>query len=273
MAPAPSLTFKGPANAKRTSKPVVRLDPVVPRNRPASTSASTSTKQRRLSTDRDDDDAPRSPAKAARRARATEVDDEEDEIEMPVKKKKQKGNGAEGKGDKKAPTKPSKAVERDDEGSSSAPSVAHEERVSRETVDKRWKALSPSTFARLQERAKNVIDDSLRLVLRDSATDESVRASRKMINDFTDETEAALAAVVVPPLPSSLPQALKGKGKAKDDKVDLTKVLNEDDLRDQLTTMQNKLDAAEEDAEELEKELEKERRLLKRDKARLAKSG
>ena len=46
--------------------------------------------------------------------------------------------------------------------------------------------------------------------------------------------DTALAALAVPPLPSNLPQALKGKGKSKDGEIDLGKVLDEKTLRDQL---------------------------------------
>ncbi|GAA5896650.1 hypothetical protein JCM8208_004255 [Rhodotorula glutinis] len=263
MPPAPGLTFKGPANAKRTSKPVVRLDPVVPRIR--STSSTTANKKRRLST-ADRADASRSPDKAARRAAVSE-----EEKEVPVKKRKQ-DKGAEGKGDKKAPTKRVKTVEASDQGSSGH-RVPYEERVSRDTVAKRWLLLSTSTRTELHERAQSATEDVLEEVFVDKATGKSAQAARKALEAFTDEFDTALAALAVPPLPSTLPQALKGKGKSKDGEIDLGKVLDEKTLRDQLASMQDKLAAAEGDAAELELELEKERRLLKRDRARLAESS
>ena len=231
--PPQTLTFKGPAAPKRASKPVVRLDPIVPRTRPASASTSTEPKKRRLSTARDDS---RSPDKPARRARVSDDDEgkDEDELEIPVKKK-QKGKGVERvpEGDKKAPTKRVKAVEHD-EGSSTGASlfpapllsgaadvpvrdpagapVTHEERVSRDTVDKRWQHISASTSAVLRQRVQDVIEcvllspsmlsrrsvdaalwlararrDTLRKTWPGSATDKSRQAARKMLNDFTDE--------------------------------------------------------------------------------------
>ncbi|GAA5942976.1 hypothetical protein JCM3775_000220 [Rhodotorula graminis] len=250
MPPAPGLTFKGPAHPKRTSKPVVLLDPVVPRG---------ATKKRHPSSSRDDSPR-RSPDKAARRATAREDGGDEDEASA---KEKHKGKTAEAKGDNKAPTKRVKAapVEQDD-NDDSGPHVPQEERVSRDTVAKRWHLVSTSTRAELLERARSATEDVLEEVFADQAGHKSAHVARKALKAFTNEFDAALASLAVPPLPSNLPQALKGKGKDKGDRVDLCK-----------KSMQDKLEAAQGDADDLDLEIEKERKLLKRDKARLAHSS
>ncbi|BGP50853.1 hypothetical protein JCM10450v2_006779 [Rhodotorula kratochvilovae] len=256
-----SLTFKGPAQPTRTRKAPVTVDPIVPR-------ASKPVKKRRRSSGADSVVSRASTSSAGKKGTV---------VKRAANRPKRE-SGASDASEKKAPAKRRRRpepVEEDehesevgsDEGDD-APVRAYERRVSRDLVAKRWHLLS--SFARddlrfLVERAGR---DALDEVFPTGLSSKAAQGVRKTLASFADDFDTLLTTLPVPPLPTALAGAARGKGKARE--VDLGRVMAERELRGKANDLQHALEAEEADVEALQARVDEERSLLEQEETLLA---
>ncbi|TNY21128.1 hypothetical protein DMC30DRAFT_219150 [Rhodotorula diobovata] len=255
MAPAPRLTFKGPAHSKRARKPPVVLDPIVPR----------------------------APSRATRNRRVSDVGEsrpqEEEQLNAPVQRTKDKAGIAKVQ-TVKAPTNRRRqevadSVEEAADAASDASGdaidtshVPYETHVPRDVVAKRWQPLSASARSDLRSLVDRASRDAMEEAFPDTSSSRTAQAARATLEVFADEFASALAALSVPPLSAALAGPCRTKDAPKE--VSLSKVLAGEDLRAKNRDLKSALEAEEQECEALQARVDKQRRLLKRDRARLA---
>ncbi|GAA5853794.1 hypothetical protein JCM8547_007453 [Rhodosporidiobolus lusitaniae] len=235
-----SLTFKGPSSSTRVRKPPTIIDPVPERRKSSEGSASGARKKRRVSTE--------SKASTSTSAREREKRNAE---EKPAKKKRRRSP---------SPNSASGSDESDDE--STTRTRPYERHLPRSLVKRTWRVLSEGSREDLRWEAEREGRELL-----DDLPPARAKAVQALLSRFNHEFNSLLATLPLPPLPSSIRRASKGKGKI--GTVDLGDLVEEDELERRITALEQAYAAEQATVEALGSRLEEEQRLHDRDSATL----
>ncbi|GAA5821728.1 hypothetical protein JCM11251_000991 [Rhodosporidiobolus azoricus] len=237
-----SLTFKGPTTDKRIRAPPKLVQPQVPKR--ASSSATSSrkgkdTKKRRSSTAVVEDVGP------SRVARANEA---------------KRGQSSKARGKKR------QLEEEEEEDDLDADEDEGNDATDEDVVKQKWKILSEGSREDLRWEAEKLGRELL-----DSLSGSSSRSSayaqevQKILSRFADELDSLLLTLPLPPLPSAIKRASKGKGRAGE--VDLGWVLDMGEVKSRIAQLDQACELEQAEVDALSARVEEEQRLLEEEES------